>query len=464
MENYDLVILGAGPGGYSAGETAALYGLKTAIIEKKYFGGVCLNVGCIPTKALLKSAKILNYLVHANNFGIEIEGKFKLHWNKMQLRKEQVVSKLTKGIELLLKSKKVTIIKGIGEVISPTEVKVGDKILKTKYILIATGSTPVMLPLKGFKEAFVAGTLLTSTEALKIKEIPKSINIIGGGVIGVEFAALFAELGSKVTIIQGMPTILELLDTDVSREITKVLKDKGVNIILNAMVKEMKGKTVLYEVFGETKQISADKTLLSVGRRPNTSATDKLNIKKTERKQYVINEYMQTSIPSIYAVGDCSSPLMLAHVAYRQGDIAIAHMRGLTRGAFHLERMPWCLYLHPEGAGVGLTENEIKKKGIDYLKATFSVKHLGKALADGDDTYGFLKMMIDKKHGEILGCHVVAANASDIITEVVTAMELETTIYDLASTTHPHPSMSEIVYEVAKKLAYELDKAKGVIT
>ena len=464
MKKYDLIIIGAGPGGYSAGETAALYGLKTAIVEKEYFGGVCLNEGCIPTKALLKSAKVLNYINHAKEFGINLIEKPKLSWRLMQKRKQVVVDKLAKGVEYLLDSKKVDIIRGEAELFDQNTVKVGKDLYKTEKIIIATGSSAIMLPLDGFKEAFEKGVLLTSSEALKLNRIPKSIIVIGGGVIGVEFAGLFAELGSKVTILQGMPTILEMLDSSISKEMTRILQGKGIKIILNALVKGMNGKDVIYEVNGETKKIRADKTLISVGRKPRLIKTRNLNFILTQRKQYEINEYMQTSIPNIYAIGDCSSPLMLAHVAYRQADIAIAHMKGINRGKFDLAKLPWCLYLYPEGAGVGKTEDELKKSGVDYLKATYSMKHLGKAMADGDDTYGFLKMMIGKKYGEILGCHIVGANASDMIAEIVAVMELETTIYDLASISHPHPSMSEIIYELAKKLAYELDKTKGLVT
>ena len=454
VENkFDVIIIGGGPGGYVGGEHAGKNGLKTLVIEKENLGGVCLNKGCIPTKTLLKSAKIFHYIKEANKYGIDIEGdfEFKLNWKQIQTRKDNVVQQLIEGIKFLLKSAKATYIEGEAKLISDHVVAVNGELYHGEKIILATGSTPRYLNLPGFDVAQQKGFVVDSTQALELKEIPKKFTVIGGGVIGVEFALLYNELGSDVTIIQGLDRILEVIDHDLSKTMTDILIKKGIKIITNANVKEIKNKTLHFEVNAKLEKIEIDKLLVSIGRIPDFGSFAEIDLVYNVKKQIVVNKHLQTSKRHIYAIGDVTQQIMLAHVAYKHAVMAVDHILGLNT-PYHLIETPWCIYTFPEVAGIGLSEYEIDNK--NFVISKMPMTHLGKALADAE-TDGFIKMIFEKTTGKILGCHMIASTASDLISEISLAMQAEATVFDLAATIHPHPSISEVFYEIAKKAIYD---------
>ncbi|MGL5630690.1 MAG: dihydrolipoyl dehydrogenase [Mycoplasmoidaceae bacterium] len=451
--HYDLIIIGAGPGGYVAAEHAAKNGLKTIIFEKEHFGGVCLNKGCIPTKSLLKSAKIFHYIKEAEQFGIIFnkECSFKIDWNKMQNRKKEVVAKLVEGIKFLLKNAKATYVEGYATLIGDHTVEANKELYYGEKIILATGSYPRDLNLPGFKEAKANKIVIDSTDSLMLDEVPKEFGVIGGGVIGVEFAILYAELGSKVTIFQGLDTILELLDKDISKSITEYLIKKGVKILTNVKVKSIKKDRLIYEIDNKEEEYKVDKLLVSVGRVADYSAFKNIDINYDEKNKIVLNQHLQTSKRHIYAIGDVSQQIMLAHVAYKHAIMAVDHIRGWDV-KYNLFETPSCIYTYPEVATIGYTEEQLS--GVNYISSKIPMSHIGKALAD-NESFGFVKMLFEKESGKILGCHIIAATASDLISEISLAMQVEATVFDLATTIHPHPTLSEIFYDVAKKAIYE---------
>lgn len=453
MSKYDLVVIGGGPGGYVAAEYAAKQGLHTLIIESDCFGGVCLNKGCIPTKTLLKSSKINEYIHEAEKYGIEglnLDG-ISLNWSKIQDRKNKVVKQLQLGVIGLMNSAKVDALKGFAKVINENTLVVNDTEIQFDKLIVATGSSPRKFTnIPGFEEGYNSGKLITSDEALRLPEIPKKFTVIGGGVIGVEFATLYANLGSEVTILQGVDRILEVLDGDVSKEITTLLEKENVKIITNINLVEFKDNKIVYTVNGETFTNEADVTLVSVGRVPTTESVKDLPLEFAPNGSIITDAQMRTSIKNIFAIGDCTSKIMLAHTAHKNAIVAVDTILNKPN-KYEPLTVPSCIYTHPEVASVGYTEEQLIEKNIKYYKAKTPMLHIGKALADGE-TKGFLKLLVGQEHGEILGCHIVASTASDIIAEVALAMELEATVYDLTNTIHPHPTISEIVWETARKM------------
>lgn len=460
MKKYQLVIIGSGPGGYVAGEYASKQGLHTLVIESDKFGGVCLNKGCIPTKTLLKSSKIIDYVSHASKYGIDgIDiNSISLNWNKIQERKNQVVKQLQNGIGGLLKMAKVDVINGKANVLTNNTLEVNGEIIEFEKLIVATGSTPRKLNLDGFEEGYKNNKIITSDEALTLDSIPKKFTVIGGGVIGIEFATLYAGLGSEVTILQGVDRILEVLDNDISKEITSLLQKSNVKILTNVKISKFENNKIYFEHEGETKNIESDITLVSVGRVPTTDCVNNIQIDKANNGSIITNEYMETSIKNIYAIGDCTSKIMLAHTAHKNALVAVDRILG-KNNKYDPLKIPSCIYTYPEVASIGKTEEELIKENIQYFKAKTPMNHIGKALADGESS-GFLKLLVSKECGEILGCHIVASTASDIISEIALAMELEATIYDLTNTIHPHPTVSEIVWETARKIFVENFKDK----
>ncbi|AXK51426.1 dihydrolipoyl dehydrogenase [Spiroplasma alleghenense] len=450
MKEYDLAIIGAGPGGYVAAIKAAQHGLKTLIIEKEYYGGVCLNVGCIPTKALLKSTSVYNTMKNAEKYGIIVDKEsVRPDWTAMMKRKESVIKQLVTGVETLIKKNKVDRIDGNAEIIDNNNLTVNKETIKFKNLIIATGSSANELTLPGFAEAKKAGTLITSTEALSLKEIPKKIVIIGGGVIGIEFSSLFRRLGTEVTILQGLDTILEILDKDISKEMTrKLLTRPNVKIETSIQIIKIEGKKIFFkDKSGEEKSVEFDYVLQSVGRRPVLPNFGNAKVKLTERGAIDINDYCQTSIPNIYAIGDVTGKIMLAHVASNQAEVAVSNIVG-TPTKMNYNYMPSCIYTSPEVAAVGLTEEQVKKDNIPYKAFKFPLVANGKSIADGN-TDGFVKVIIDPKYGQILGAHIIASTATDMISEITTLMVAEGTIAELAKSVHPHPTVSEAIMEVA---------------
>lgn len=449
MKNYDLVIVGGGPGGYVAAIKAAQENLKVALVEKENIGGICLNHGCIPTKAILKSAKTFVDFKDAKKYGITVkENSISVKLNDVIERKNKVVKQLTSGVSFLLKKNKVDVYNGYGTITSNSLVKVNDETLKAKNIIIATGGTAIVPPIKGAIEAYEKGFLVTSKELLNVTKSPKNITIIGGGVIGVEFATIFNSFESKVTILEMANTILTNMDEDIITEYTKTLSSSGVTIITNAKVTEVGTTSVSYEKDSKTVTQDADLVLMAVGIRPNIEAFKDLGI--TLNKGGVkVNEFMQTNIKGVYAIGDVTGDLMLAHVASKEGLVAVSHILGGDE-KINYSAIPKAVYGMPEIAAVGLSEAEAKEKNLKYTVSKFPLAGNGKALADGQNI-GFIKLIKGAELDEILGAHILAYNAVDILSEVIVGINSELTNFDLADAVHPHPSLSEIIAEAAMK-------------
>ncbi|MGM0496019.1 MAG: dihydrolipoyl dehydrogenase [Bacillota bacterium] len=449
MKNYDVAILGAGPGGYVAAIKAAQKGLKTAIIEKEEIGGVCLNWGCIPTKSLLKSAKIYTQFMHAKDYGIDVKEKSDItpNWKVIIKRKDRIVRRLTGGVKMLLKKNKVDIFNGEGNLLNENEIEIGEEKIKAKNIILSTGASPILPPIDGLKKAYENKFLMTSKELLDINDIPKELVIIGGGVIGLEFATIFNAFDTKVTIIEREDKILLNVDDDIRDNMLKIIKKAKIEVLTDSTVTKIGKDSVTYKNSSdEEKTVKAEKVLLSVGMKANTKGYEKLEL-ETEKNFVKINEHMQTSIPNIYAIGDMNGKMMLAHVASHQGIIALNHILG-EKETMNYKQIPSAIYSFPEIAQIGYTEAEAKSENLDYKTSTFPLQANGKALSAGE-TDGFIKIIASKKYNEILGVHILAANASDIISEAVITMKLEGTADEIAKSVHPHPTISEIFNEAA---------------
>lgn len=458
---YDIMVIGAGPGGYVTAIKAAQLGFKTLIVEKEYLGGVCLNVGCIPTKTLLKNSHVYDMVAHADKFGIQIDQKIKpkVDWAAMQNRKQKVVSTLTAGVKGLLKKNKVTSVWGEAIPVDAHTITVNKKKYQAEYLILATGSTPRHMPFKGAEQAREAGLMLDSTSVLSLPKLPTSMIVIGGGVIGVEFACMFAELGVEVTILQGLPKILELLDNDISVEMTKILtKEKKVQILPNAFVQSVVTKnnqiSVTYEdqIDHKMKTVTADYCLESVGRVPYLGGfANKLNLKTVPRiEALAVNEFCETNVPKVYAIGDVNAKLMLAHTASAQGIAVIETIAGISQ-KINLKHIPSVIYSHPEVASVGITEEQAKEQKLAFKTFKYPLRTIGKAIADGE-IEGFAKLIVSAKYGEILGAHIICATAGDMINEMTGYMTSEATLDEIVHTVRPHPTLSEMLTEVAHGL------------
>ncbi|MGL5268263.1 MAG: dihydrolipoyl dehydrogenase [Spiroplasma sp.] len=486
--NYDLIIVGSGPGGYVAAAHAGKLGLKTAIVEKGLWGGVCLNVGCIPTKTLLKNAKVFHYLDVSEKYGISFDKKsVKIDWKVAQERKDAVVKQLTNGVQFLMKSNKVDSLIGSASAINRNTIKVTSangeqKTYSTKYLMIATGSKVKMfdnpnIPVKGLSTNALKANkaLLTSTEILALKEIPKSLTIIGGGVIGCEFAALFSTLGTKVTIIEYLPSILAFLDGDISKELTKIFLKNNITILTGHNVASLEKNKLTYYATDDTehkkpKTIISDYFLLSTGRLPITEGFENLDLQIKPNGAFAVNNKLEALdksnkvVNNIYIIGDVTGEKMLAHVASSQGLVAINNIlvkenkTNYQVQTVDYNQMPSCTYTFPEAASVGLTEEEVKKLYPgNYLSKKIPFAINGKALGDGE-TDGFVKLIVSKKYGEIIGAHILGTTATDMIAEIVNIISSEATVFELANACHPHPTLSEVVMEVAQDLTLELRK------
>lgn len=450
---YDIIIIGAGPGGYVAAIKAAQLGAKVALVEKEALGGVCLNIGCIPTKALIKSAKIRRLLDNSEKYGIEIgKESVKTDWEKVIKRKDEIVQKLTAGVGMLLKKNGVDVILGEAKFLSNREVEVNGIVLQGENLILAMGASPILPPIPGMKEALERGALVTSKELLSVREIPKSLVIIGGGVIGVEYATIFGSFGTEVTIIEKLDNILANIDDDARALLLRTLKRNNIRIETGATVTALNGNEVSYEKDGNAHTATGEKILLSVGMRPNTAGLEALGI-NIERGAVVTDERMRTNLPNVYAIGDLNGKLMLAHVASREAIVAVENIMGKD-SKIDYDRMPAGIYGFPEVAMMGLTEREAKERSLDYRVGKFPFSALGKALADGESE-GFVKIIADNEYGEILGVHIVAENAMEMISEGTITAELEGTVNEMAKTVHPHPSLSEAFMEAAMALIHK---------
>ncbi|MBC8257309.1 MAG: dihydrolipoyl dehydrogenase [Candidatus Marinimicrobia bacterium] len=445
---YEVIIIGGGPGGYVAAIRAAQLGKKVAIVEANHLGGICLNWGCIPTKALLKNAEVYELVKNAKKYGIEV-GEVSVNWEKMIKRSRDVAKRLSKGIEFLMKKNKIDYIPARGKLLGNSKVETTDadgKIteISADNIIIATGARAKWFP--GMDPD--GKQIITYKEAMIPEKQPKSLVIIGAGAIGVEFAHFYQTFGTEVTLIEALPNILPVEDEDISVELVKLFKKRKMNILTNTMVdkiEKLKSKVKVQLKGGEI--IEAEKALIAVGVKGNVEdlgledcsiATDKGWIK--------VNEYLQTSFPNVYAIGDVAGPPWLAHVASAEGIIAAEHISGLNPAPMKYDNIPGCTYCHPEVASVGLTEKAAKEKGYEVKIGKFPFRGLGKSMAVGD-TDGFVKVIYDAKYGEMLGCHILGAEATNLITEAVIARNLETTHHEVLKTIHPHPTLSEAIME-----------------
>ena len=456
MSQFDVAIIGSGPGGYVAAIRCAQLGFKTAIIEKySVLGGTCLNVGCIPSKALLSSSHHYHDAVaHFEEHGIEV-GKVKVNLEKMIARKQAVVDQTTGGIKFLMDKNKITVFEGVGSFEDATHVKVTKKdgsseTIEAKYSIIATGSKPSSLPFITLDKERV----ITSTEALKLPEIPKHLVIIGGGVIGIELGQVYLRLGAQVSVVEFMDRIIPGMDASLSKELTKVLKKQGMKFYTSHKVKSVnrKGKTVTVEAEtpkGEILSLEGDYCLVSVGRRPYTDGlhAEKAGVKVTERGQIEVNNHLQTTAANIYAIGDVVRGAMLAHKAEEEG-VLVAEILAGQKPHIDYNLIPGVVYTWPEVAAVGKTEEQLKEEGVAFKSGSFPFKALGRARAGGD-TDGFVKILADAKTDEVLGVHMIGPRCADLIAEAVTAMEFRASAEDISRMSHAHPTFAEAVKEAA---------------
>ena len=455
MNSYDVAIIGSGPGGYVAAIRCAQLGMKTALIEKyATLGGTCLNVGCIPSKALLDSSHHYEDAVkHFEEHGIEIPGDIKVNLEQMIARKQSVVDQTTGGIDFLMKKNKIDVYQGLGSFKDATHILIkGEKEeeIEAKNIIIATGSKPSSLPFINIDKE----RIITSTEALKLKEIPKHLIVIGGGVIGLELGQVYRRLGAEVTVVEYLDRIIPTMDAGLSKELTKVLKKQKFNINVSHKVKsvERKGGEVIVKADdkkGNEVEFKGDYCLVSVGRRPYTDGlnAEAAGVKLTERGQIEVNEHLQTSAKNIYAIGDVVKGAMLAHKAEEEG-VFVAETIAGQKPHIDYNLIPGVVYTWPEVAAIGKTEEQLKEAGIEYKTGSFPMRALGRSRASMD-TDGFVKILADKNTDEILGVHMIGARAADMIAEAVVAMEYRASAEDVSRMSHAHPTFTEAIKEAA---------------
>jgi dihydrolipoamide dehydrogenase len=459
---YDIAIIGSGPAGYTAAIRAGQYGLKTALIEKdNVLGGTCLHVGCIPTKALLFNAEIWDHLKDAKEFGIEGVDARKLNWAAIQDRKSKIVAKHAKGLEFLMKKNKVETVRGYGKLTGPAqegihtvEVTNAGKTtqLKAKNVILCTGSEARMLP--GMQ---ADDRILSNIEILSLKEMPKSLVIVGAGAVGVEFASIYRSFDCEVTILEMLPRMVPVEDEDVSKELARVYRKRGINFHTNAKVEKVEktktGVTVTFSAEGKQHKIDADKILIAVGRRPRTADIGLERTKiKPEREFIKTDSWMQTAEPGVYAIGDIvlGTP-QLAHVGAMEGIVAVTKIAGKTGKPIDPDHIPNATYCHPEIGSVGLTETKAREAGYVVKVGKFPFTANSRASIVGQHE-GFIKIVSEEDHGEILGVHIIGPQATELIAEAVAAMELEATVEELMWTIHAHPTLAEAMSDASNSV------------
>ena len=446
MNKYDVIVLGSGPGGYVTAIRASQLGLKTAIIEKESLGGVCLNWGCIPTKALLKSAEVFNYLQHAEDYGLTVKEAGK-DFNKVVARSRGVADGMSKGVQFLLKKNKIDVINGYGKIKPGKKVDVDGTEYTADHIIIATGARSRELPNLSQDGEKVIGY----RKAMTLKKQPKSIIVVGSGAIGVEFAHFYNAMGTEVTIVEFLPNLVPLEDIDVSKQFERSFKKAGIKVMTNSSVEKVdtSGKTVKATVKtakGEV-VIEAEIVLSAVGIASNIENIGLEDVGIiNDKNKIVVNDWYQTNIPGYYAIGDIVHGPALAHVASAEGITCIEKIAGLHVEAIDYGNIPGCTYASPEIASVGMTEKQAKDAGFELKVGKFPFSASGKASASGKKD-GFVKVIFDAKYGEWLGCHMIGAGVTDMIAEAVLGRKLETTGHEVLKTIHPHPTMSEAVME-----------------
>lgn len=450
MENFDLLVLGGGPGGYLCAERAAQNGLKVAVFEKKALGGTCLNEGCIPTKTLLNSSKMYRHAKESEAFGVTTEG-VKYDHAKVIERKDKVVKTLVSGVSATMKANKVTVIEASacvkGRVDAGFKVEANGEEFVGKKLVIASGSETVVPPVPGLKEGLESGFVMTNREVLDDKNLPQTLVVIGGGVIGLEMAYYFASVGTAVTVIEMMPKIAGATDPEICKVLTDAFEKRGMVFKLSSKVLEVKQNSVIYEENGEKKEISCDKVLLSAGRKPSTAniGLETLQL-DMDRAAIKTDRHLCTNVSGVYAIGDCNGKLMLAHTAYREAEVAVNHMVG-KNDEMRYDVIPSVIYTDPEVASVGLSAQEAKDKGINVKEVKLPMSYAGRYLAETEGGKGFIKLVVDMDKNRLVGCQIVGSYASEIIMTATMMVDTELTPTRLQKLVFPHPTVAEIIRE-----------------
>ena len=445
----DLAIIGGGPGGYVAAERAGAKGLNVVLFEKRELGGVCLNEGCIPTKTLLYSAKVYDYAVHGDKHGISAPGAT-FDFGKIVDRKNKVVKKLVGGVGSKMKAHKVRVVKGEAKIkgrsANGIEIECNGETYYAVNLLLCTGSEAFVPPIPGVKEA--GDAIVTNREILDLKEQPKSLVIIGGGVIGMEFASFFNSLGTEVTVVEMLPKILGGLDGEISSMLQDIYAKKGIKFNLNCKVTEIRGNEVVYvDKDGKTLSAKGDKILMSVGRRAVTAGIGLENLGlELNRGAVKVDDKMRTNVPNVFAAGDVTGFSMLAHTASREGEVVVNNLTGRP-DVMRYNAIPGVVYTNPEVAGVGLTEEQAKKEGIEYRIAKLPMAYAGRFVAENEGGSGLCKVLVGAKYGEVLGVHMLGNPCSEIIYGACMAIEQEMTLKEMQEVVFPHPTVSEIFKE-----------------
>lgn len=460
-KEYDLVIIGGGTGGYVAAIRASQLGLKTAIVEKNKLGGTCLHQGCIPTKTLLKSAEVYRTMKESSDYGVLTKVE-KLDFAKVQKRKSEITEQLYQGVQMLIKKNKIDVYNGIGRIMGPSifsplpgtvsvesDTNQENEMLIPKFVLLATGSKPRELPSLPFNK----NNILSSDDMLQLDHLPESIIIVGGGVIGLEWASMLADFDVQVTIVEASNRLAPHEDEEISKEITQVFRKKGIQILTKAMITDSLEKdnqiTVTVKQNGKKTEFTAEKMLVSVGRAANTEGIGLENTDIDINNGFIqVNEFYQTKESHIYAIGDCIGGMQLAHVAAREGTIAVEHMANQDPEPLNYHHVPKCTYSFPEIASIGMTEKEAKNKNFELKIGRFPFKAIGKALITGHPS-GFVKLIADAKTNDLLGIHMIGPHVTDLISEASLAFVLDATPDEMAYTIHPHPTLSEIFSEAS---------------
>ena len=454
---YDLAVIGGGPGGYVAAERAGAAGLKVVLFERKSLGGVCLNEGCIPTKTLLYSAKVYNYALTGDHYGVYVKEPT-FDYSKIVARKEKVVRKLVGGVKLAMKTNNVEVVTAeamiLGREADSVRISAADQVYETRNLLICTGSEAAVPPFPGLAEA--GDVVVTNREILALKERPEELVVIGGGVIGMEFAAFYSTLGTKVTVVEMLPKILGPMDDEISAMLQRIYAKRGVNFCLQCKVTGIEGNTVVYEdPEGNTQRVSGDKILVSVGRRANISGFGLENLgvemllgKGGKPCGIKVDERMRTSIPGVYAAGDVTGFSMLAHTASREGEVAVNNILGKD-DTMRYDAIPGIVYTNPEVAGVGLTEEQAAAAGKEYSVVKLPMAYSGRFVAENDGGEGICKILVGRESHEILGVHLLGNPCSEIIHSACMAIESRMTLDQLKEIVFPHPTVSEILKETA---------------
>jgi len=447
---YDLIVIGGGPAGYNAAERAAEKGFKTCVIEERALGGTCLNEGCIPTKTLLYSAKIYDYAKHSKEYGVEFTGASIDH-AKIIDRKDKVVKTLVGGVGMKMKKGGIDVVTSTAKILEKSaegfRVAAGEKTLEAKRLLICAGSEATLPPIDGLKDSLANGFALTNREILDMKEVPETLLVVGGGVIGLEMVSYFNSIGTKVFVLEMMDHIAGPTDREISEMLKKEYEKRGVTFILGAKVTSIKDGKITYELNGKMEEIQGDKALVSIGRRARTAGLDldKIGV-VMERGAIVTDEYCKTSVPGVWAAGDINGKVMLAHTAYREGEVAIDNMFG-GKDRVDYNSIPSVIYTNPEVAAVGETTESAKAKGINVEIKTVPLAYSGRYLAENEGGKGIMKVIVDKDHNKIIGFHMIGTYASELIFGAAMMVGKEMRLSEIQKFVFPHPTVGEVIRE-----------------